>query len=317
MAKEISNKQLVEEIKRLGGKASIKEHKEDLKRKLEDLKNERFYEKYGRPTENAMENETQKCVDHIIASMTTKKEEEENMKKQNTEAQAIIATQNTENTNKEDKNMKNQNTENTAAETKNAEAEKKAPKMTAEEKEHAWADAVNKAVTGYGLTIRYSPKINRTTVLDPSNHSIMCIEHTGRSAVIRSKKDMVPEGYTYTWVECIPINPCMVRFNTIDEFNQGLAKYVAHMDAVFAVRKEKADAEKAAKEAAKKAEAEAKAAAKAEEKAKKEAARKAAKEAKAQAKAEEKARKKAEKEAATAAKAEAEKAAAEPEAKAE
>jgi len=244
--------------------------------------------------------------------------EEENMKKQNTEAQATVATQNAENTNKEEKNMNNQNTENTQAPaTQNAEAEKKAPKMTAEEKERAWAEAVAKAVTEHGLTIRYSPKINRTTVLDPSNHSIMCIEHTGRSAVIRSKKDMVPEGYTYTWVECIPINPCMVRFNTIDEFNQGLAKYVAHMDAVFAVRKEKADAEKAAKEAAKKAEAEAKAAAKAEEKAKKEAARKAAKEAKEKAKAEEKARKKAEKEAAKAAKAEAEKAAAEPEAKAE
>lgn len=244
-----------------------------------------------------------------------KMKEEENMATQNTQAQAIIATQNAENTNKEDKNM----TENTkVATTQNAEAEpKKAPKMTTEEKERAWADAVNKAVTGYGLAIRYSPKINRTTVLDPSNHSIMCIEHTGRSAVIRSKKDMVPEGYTYTWVECIPINPCMVRFNTIDEFNQGLAKYVAHMDAVFAVRKEKLDAEKAAKEAAKKAEAEAKAAAKAEEKAKKEAARKAAREAKAQAKAEEKARKKAEKEAAKAAKAEAEKAVAEPEAKAE
>lgn len=245
-------------------------------------------------------------------------QEENNMNTQNTEAKAIIATQNTENTNKEDKNMNNQNTENTQAPaTQNTEAEKKAPKMTTEEKERAWADAVNNAVTGYGLTIRYSPKINRTTVLDPSNHSIMCIEHTGRSAVIRSKKDMVPEGYTYTWVECIPINPCMVRFNTIEEFNQGLAKYVAHMDAVFAVRKEKADAEKAAKEAAKKAEAEAKAAAKAEEKAKKEAAKKAAREAKEKAKAEEKARKKAEKEAAKAAKAEAEKAAAEPEAKAE
>lgn len=253
-------------------------------------------------------------------------EEETVMTTQNTEAQAINATQSTENTNKEEKNMTNQNAENTQAPatqntentaTQNTEAEKKAPKLTAEEKERAWADAVNKAVTGHGLTIRYSPKINRTTVLDPSNHSIMCIEHTGRSAVIRSKKDMVPEGYTYTWVECIPINPCMVRFNTIDEFNQGLAKYVAHMDAVFAVRKKKADAEKAAKEAAKKAEAEAKAAAKAEEKAKKEAAKKAAREAKAQAKAEEKARKKAEKEAAKAAKAEAEKAAAETEAKAE
>lgn len=245
-----------------------------------------------------------------------KMKEDKNMTTENAQA---IATQNAENTNKEDKNMTTQNTENNAAQNnQNAEAEpKKAPKMTTEEKERAWAEAVAKAVTEHGLTIRYSPKINRTTVLDPSNHSIMCIEHTGRSAVIRSKKDMVPEGYTYTWVECIPINPCMVRFNTIDEFLQGLDKYVAHMDAVFAVRKEKADAEKAAKEAAKKAEAEAKAAAKAEEKAKKEAARKAAREAKAQAKAEEKARKKAEKEAAKAAKAEAEKAAAEPEAKAE
>ncbi len=236
--------------------------------------------------------------------------EEENMKAENTQAPA---TQNTENTNKEEKNMNNQNTENNAAQDNKNTEETKAPKMTTEEKERAWADAVSKAVTTHGLTIRYSPKINRTTVLDPSNHSIMCIEHTGRSAVIRSKKDMVPEGYTYTWVECIPINPCMVRFNTIDEFNQGLAKYVAHMDAVFAVRKEKADAEKAAKEAAKAAEAAKKAAEKAAAKAAKEAEKKAAREAKEKAKAEEKARKKAEKEAAkAAAKAEAAKAAAEP-----
>lgn len=107
MAKEISKQELVAEIKRLGGKASIKERKEDLKCKLEDLKNERWYEKYGRPTENAMENETQKCIDNIIASMT-KKEEEKNMTTETT----IVAentTPATETTNKEEKNM-NQNT---------------------------------------------------------------------------------------------------------------------------------------------------------------------------------------------------------------
>ena len=213
-------------------------------------------------------------------------------------AQGELEPKNTEKKEEEAMTNTTQNTENTQAPaTQNTEAENKAPKLTAAQKELAWAEAVSRAVAEHGLTIRYSPKINRTTVLDPSNHSIMCIEHTGRSAVIRSKKDMVPEGYTYTWVESIPINPCMVRFNTIDEFNDGLAKYVARMDDVFAVRKEKADAEKAAKEAAKAAEAAKKAAEKAAAKAAKAAAKKAAKEAKEKAKAEKEAAKKAEAEA--------------------
>lgn len=97
---------IMEKLTTMGVPFKKKDSLQTLKDTLENALNERHYEKYGRPTENAMENETQNCINHIIASMTTKKEEENTMNTENN-TPATIDTMNTEN--KEDKNMTKNN----------------------------------------------------------------------------------------------------------------------------------------------------------------------------------------------------------------
>lgn len=215
--------------------------------------------------------------------------EAENMKAENTEIQAP-ATQNTENTNKEDKNM----TENTnkAVETEekkvNARAAKKEEVMQAADK---WLAEYADRTPGAEVKIWPATPNNRKLVVNGKAFYEIIISCNG--IFLNGKSEYIPEDQR-------PEGSYIVK-NGLDLCMKGLT--VEDM-ARFTEMCEKAIAKKAEEKA--KAEAEKKAALE-KAKAEKAAAKKAEKEAREKARAEEKAKKAAEKEAAKKAKAEAEK----------
>lgn len=98
---------IMEKLTTMGVPFKKKDSLQTLKDTLENALNERHYEKYGRPTENAMEQEAQKLMENLVNALTTKKEEENTMNTENV-TPATIDAMNTEN--KEDKNMTKNNT---------------------------------------------------------------------------------------------------------------------------------------------------------------------------------------------------------------
>lgn len=214
--------------------------------------------------------------------------EAENMKAENTEIQAP-ATQNTENTNKEDKNM----TENTnkAVETEekkvNARAAKKEEVMQAADK---WLTEYADRTPGAEVKIWPATPNNRKLVVNGKAFYEIIISCNG--IFLNGKSEYIPEDQRPegSYIVKNGLDLCMKNLTVEDmaRFTEMCEKAIAKK----AEEKAKAEAEKKAalekakaeKAAAKKAEKEAREKARAEEKAKKAAEKEAAKKAKAEAK---------------------------------